>query len=546
MNLFFSLFNPQYYYLFIAKSTPFVYNSIVIEMKKKIIKLNVDDNHLSLGNFCRILKQYAVNKSAALQMEIFSALFEADNIQDTTVNNYCIGLRSIGDEYKQKYLILQKKYIENSFCMVPIVGRILSILDGKLYLDMVEEEFLTFINSSSRLEEVCFKLYNVAKNDTTVSQEFSREVYDCLKNKNIYEGLVDILFFIVLEKKQPIYEEDIKKKVIENILSQTTISSSDLEEFLNLKFCEGSNYYYYAKKLAETGNAYACFELGTLEYDGHIKGYPRYDISYSYFLQASQAGHPSAYYYIGRMFYNKNIGAGGNEELEYAYQMFEKASSLGCVSAFNSLGLYYLRGIYPVKKDKKVAISYFEEASAHEYVYAYNNLGKIYEKEKKYDKAFSYYFKSASLGESWACNKVGECYRLGIGTKRDLKKAFSYYQKGLDVPNLYLCYYNMYNLAKYFYFSGCLDIVPISNLDKAISYFQEASAHGVFQATVFLFYYSVQEYLTSRDTSILQDVYYYKKLIEGHSQYHDKIREEIMEELKKISIHHDIDISSIL
>ena len=31
-------------------------------MKKKYIKMNVDDNHLSFGNLCRLIKLQAKNK----------------------------------------------------------------------------------------------------------------------------------------------------------------------------------------------------------------------------------------------------------------------------------------------------------------------------------------------------------------------------------------------------------------------------------------------------------------------------------------------------
>ena len=48
------------------------------------------------------------------------------------------------------------------------------------------------------------------------------------------------------------------------------------------------------------------------------------------------------------------------------------------------------------------------KAALNKYAYAYNNLGKIDEMEKDYEKAFDYYLKAADLGESWACNKVGE------------------------------------------------------------------------------------------------------------------------------------------
>ncbi len=64
---------------------------------KKYIKLNNNDNHLSLGNFTRIIKENTINKTSALQTEVFSTLFNTTNINDTTINNYCIGIRSINN-----------------------------------------------------------------------------------------------------------------------------------------------------------------------------------------------------------------------------------------------------------------------------------------------------------------------------------------------------------------------------------------------------------------------------------------------------------------
>ena len=64
-------------------------------------------------------------------------------------------------------------------------------------------------------------------------------------------------------------------------------------------------------------------------------------------------------------------------------------------------------------------------------------------------KAFEYYLKSADLGESWACNKVGEFYRLGLHVEKDMKKAYYYYNLSTDVPISLLEYYSKYNLAKY-------------------------------------------------------------------------------------------------
>ena len=64
-------------------------------MNKTYIKLNNNDNHLSLGNLFNIIKNISKNKSSAIQTELFYILFNIDNISETTVNNYCTGFLSI-------------------------------------------------------------------------------------------------------------------------------------------------------------------------------------------------------------------------------------------------------------------------------------------------------------------------------------------------------------------------------------------------------------------------------------------------------------------
>ena len=85
-------------------------------MNKKYIKLNDNNNHLSLGNFCRILKEQSLDKTYAYQANIFCTLFNLDTVNESTINNYCLGARSIGNTYKEQYQTYQKKYnIEEDF-----------------------------------------------------------------------------------------------------------------------------------------------------------------------------------------------------------------------------------------------------------------------------------------------------------------------------------------------------------------------------------------------------------------------------------------------
>ena len=71
---------------------------------KKYYKMNDNDCFLSLGNLFRVIKEVSKNTSNSVQTELFCILFDIPNINSTTVNNYCVGARRIGDIYRQKYL----------------------------------------------------------------------------------------------------------------------------------------------------------------------------------------------------------------------------------------------------------------------------------------------------------------------------------------------------------------------------------------------------------------------------------------------------------
>ena len=68
-----------------------------------------DGNYLSLGNIINIIKKISDNKNA-MQTEIFCSIFGINNVNTTTINNYCIGIRAIGLEYKK---IFNDKYRED-------------------------------------------------------------------------------------------------------------------------------------------------------------------------------------------------------------------------------------------------------------------------------------------------------------------------------------------------------------------------------------------------------------------------------------------------
>lgn len=511
-------------------------------MQKKYIKMNNNDEHLSIGNLFRIIKDSSKNKMSALQSEMFCTLFELEYINDTTVNNYCVGCRSIGAEYKQTFLNKERRYEKERQEFTDNIIGLINIIDGVVHNDIKDK--IQFINESDSALSLAKKLYNLAKNDKQIINEFTNRLYQLINDNKIYDCLVEELIFIVLHKKQPIYEDELKKEVFETVLNDTSISSVDLQEYLSLKLREGINFDYSMKKLAVEGNAYANFEIGSNEYYGYFTGSPRYDEAFKYLDKAASMNHASANYMIGNMFVRGLIGSKSNEELERGYEYLVKSYDLGNVAASNLIGNMYRDGIYPLDKDLDKAREYYSKAANNDYAYAYNNLGKLEENKGNIKEAFKYYLISADLGESWACNKVGEYYRTGI-IEKNMKKAFYYYSKALESNYKVLCNYAYYNLAKYFYMEGYMDIVLKEDVNKALEYYQKASDNGILDATIELLKYAVKKYLFFRDSDSKKDIYRIKKVIEGHSKYNNEICDEVEKIISELMEKREIDMEQI-
>ena len=402
-----------------------------------------------------------------------------------------------------------------------------------VYIDECLYNYFQRENSASnhRLEDLSFYDITYEKFKNQLPQEYKKSI-----NIRMVEHLLYSKTYSLIKEKH------LKKEIIENLLSNTLVSPHELEEYLNLKLSEGINYNYSLNTLAQNNNPYALYELGREEYKGYIKGYPRYDISYNYFSRASLKDHPSSYYMLAKMLINKNIGNGTKKDLKLAYEYLNKSISLGNIASVNLLGNMYKEGLY-VKKDINKAISLYEEASLHNYVYAYNNLGKIYENNKDYQKAFKYFEKASLLGESYALNTLGEYYRKGIYVDIDLNKAFTLYNKAIQAPIDNIYYYAYYNLAKYFYLTG--DIVLVKNINKAINYLTIASNNNIIEASILLLYIYVDKYLKELDTSIISRIKELTLTIEKHPKYNKEIKKEIDSNLLKLKQNKKINIDII-
>lgn len=381
-------------------------------------------NILSLGNIIKTITKVANNKNAT-QNEIFCTLFDVNDINTTTINNYCIGIRAIGIEYKK---IFEDKY--NKKELLKTILSIISILDDKIYIQ--DNNSLELINKNLKLEEVIKELNIIIENDNYIEDKTTFNL------ENNYLTFIEILKYAILINKQPVYIQNKNVKLNKN----------DLYDYMEIKLYWGQSYISSLIELARKGNVYAYAELGALEFEGNITGKPNYKASYDYYMKAANKDHPKACWMIANMILTKKV----NKDYETMWKYLNKSIELGSAAGYNTLGLCYKNGIY-VEKDIEKAIYNFNIAGDLGYVFAYNNLGKLYE-ETNFEESIKYYKISADMNNSWALNKVGEYYRKN----NDLIKAYLYYSKAIECPIQERSYYAYYNLAEYYYKEGFKDL----------------------------------------------------------------------------------------
>lgn len=419
--------------------------------------MNDNKNYLSLGNLFNIIKKYSKVSASAIQSELFCVLFNLNEINNTTVNNYLIGYRPISLEYKKIYLDLKNKYKVDKNVFIYIIEKVLNILDECIY----NIDDVLSINNNESLKNVCNDLVKLAKDDKNISEEFYNKIYTLYNNNNLYECFIEILFYTVLENKQPIYYQDI----------EIDLNNDELKEYLKINLYEGISYISSLKMLAKRGNMYANAELGSLEFSGLVSGKVDFEKSFLYYLDAAKKNHPKACWMVANLILTDRISC---KDINIAWEYLNKAIKLGSIAALNTLGNCYRNGknIYNIIDEEK-ALEYYLKASEYGYVYAYNNIGLYYEIKCDLENALKYFKLSADLENSWALNKVGEILRKN----GNLIDAYFYYLKASEAPKAERNYYSYYNLAKYFYSVGNNDAGIEKDEVKAKKYFSEAKKY---------------------------------------------------------------------
>ena len=422
-------------------------------MEKKFVKMNDNKNYVSLGNLFNIIKKYSKVSASAMQSEIFCSLFNLNDINKTTVNNYLIGYRAIGLEYKKIYLDLKKKYEKDKEVFFEIVINTLNILDECIY--KLDDNTLELINGNSKFKDVCKDLLKLGKEDVNIDSCFYDMVNRLYEENNLYECFIEFLFYSILENKQPIYIQKV------NI----NFRKEELEEYLKINLYEGISYISSLKELAKKGNVYANAELGSLEFSGLISGKKDFDKSFKYYLVAAKKEHPKACWMVANLILTDRVKG---YDIDFVWKYLNRALELGSIAAINTMGNCYLSGknIHKEVNEEK-ALEYYLKASEYGYVYAYNNIGLYYERMNNIEEALKYFKLSADLENSWALNKVGECLRKN----GDLESAYFYNLKSIEAPLSERNYYGYYNLAKYYYSVGNNELGIEVDVEKAKEYF---------------------------------------------------------------------------
>lgn len=491
---------------------------------KKYIKMNDNDNYLSLGNLFRIIKMLSINSNNSVQTEIFCLIFEIENINSTTVNNYCVGSRSIGNIYKQKYLNYQKKYSKNKLVFVDIFLNIISIMDGKHHY--IINDKLSFINQSDSFIKLVKNLYNIMKNDKNIKSELSDEITSNFNNKDYYNAFALMLMYLILDNHQPLFLKEQIENTINDLLIKTNISINDIKDILEIELWEGLSYHRSLLLLANKNNPYALYKLARMEYLGEINGKKNINKCLEYLNSAISLNHPASLWMMAYLILNKEISDDVDYKLAISY--LNKAYEMGSLASCNTLGLCYLKGWNKEGKiDEKKALTYFLEAANKGYVYSLNNLGKYYE-DKDFEKSFNYYLESANLNESWACNKV---FRI-LYEKRKVMESFNYLEKAILSSLNEVCPYAYYNIVKYFYLNGNNELNIVKNMDLSIEYLEKCQ--NLYPAKKLLFSCLIKKYLYEKNLLLKKKILSLKEDIELSFEYNLDEKKEIEEELLRI------------
>jgi tetratricopeptide (TPR) repeat protein len=137
-----------------------------------------------------------------------------------------------------------------------------------------------------------------------------------------------------------------------------------------------------------------------------------------------------------------NGSNGCRQDHDEAVKCYRRAADSGNREACHKYGDLLFNGRLGVERNVSAALKYYLKADQSN-VWIPFNIGScylhFYEKTRKKEdgrRAVEWLRKSADAGVPWACVKLGDCHRDGIGVSRDLGQARKWYGKALDAKGV--------------------------------------------------------------------------------------------------------------
>jgi len=155
----------------------------------------------------------------------------------------------------------------------------------------------------------------------------------------------------------------------------------------------------------------------------------------AWYRKAAEQGNDMAQNSFGRMYEN---GWGVPQSNELAVAWYRKAADTGNKNACHKYGDILFHGRLGVDKNVGAALTYYKKGDLSDPWILYDigecHLQFYMEMGKKDDgrTAVEWLQKSANAGVPWACVKLGDCYRDGVGVSRDLVCAMDWYRRTMN------------------------------------------------------------------------------------------------------------------
>ncbi|WP_373482466.1 tetratricopeptide repeat protein [Acetobacterium sp.] len=232
---------------------------------------------------------------------------------------------------------------------------------------------------------------------------------------------------------------------------------------------------------AAAGDDEALVELGNLYFDGAGDLVPDQEKAFRYYRQAAEKDVSSGWELVGYCLYE---GKGAPQNRQEALSCYEKAAKHGLYNSYYMMGMIY--GYDETLCNFEKAVSYFEKSAILGQTDALIRLGTMHLHgvgaiPPDQQKAFQYFSQAALADNSGGWEWAAYCHYWGYGTPQNRQKALQFYHQAAKKDSCH----SQYMLG---YIYG-YDVTP-PDFKKAARWFKEAARQGHSDAQLKLgFYY---------------------------------------------------------